>query len=153
MAGTVAGIVRRPPWPVVAAVVLGCTGIAVAATPGPAPERGPSDAVLALFAARADASCADYVAATTPFFRGDMYLGSATCDEFAEEAAAHAARGPVLLVVEGVVVVDVDTAEVEVVEHYRAGTDEEYAISMAYRTQLVDGAWAVDHVDLTVLPD
>ena len=151
--GTVDGTVRRPPWPVVVAVVLGCAGVAVSATPGPAPEHGPADAVLALFAARADASCADYVAATTPFFRGDTYLGSATCDDVAREAAEHAGRGPFRATVESVVRVDADTAEVEVVERYRVGTDEEYAVVMAYRTQLVDGAWAVDHVDLTVLPD
>lgn len=137
-----------------AAIAAGCVGVAVAVTPWPEPEpeleQGPADAVRALFDARADASCADYVATTTEFFRNDMYLGSATCDDFAEEVAAYAARGPVRIEVASVVVVDVDTAAVEVVERYRVGHDDEYELRMAYRTQLVDGAWAVDHVDLTV---
>lgn len=143
----------RVPAPLVLATVLGAAGVAVAlAAPTGAPE-GPERAVLDLFAARASGSCEDYVAATTPFFRDDPYLGSPTCADVAADAAEHAARGPVEVEVVAVVQVDVDTAEVETVERYRAGTPDEYAISMAYRTQLVDGRWAVDHVDLTVLPD
>jgi hypothetical protein len=144
---------RRVPVPPVLAGALGVAGVVVAlAVPARAPEA-PARAVLDLFAARASGSCADYVATTTPFFRNDPYLGSPTCADVAADAAELAARGPFEVEVVGLVQVDVDTAEVETVERYRVGTAEEYAIAMAYRTQLVDGAWAVDHVDLTVLPD
>ena len=109
--------------------------------------------VLDLLAAREQGSCEDYVAATTAFFRNDAYLGAPTCADVAAEAAEYAALRPVTVDVVSVVRVDVDTAEVETVERFRVGTDDEYAIAMAYRTLLADGAWAVDHVDLTILPD
>lgn len=143
---------RRPvPWPPVAAAALGVLGVVVAVAAPGGPD-GPQGAVLDLHAARERGSCADYVAATTEFFRNDAYLGAPTCEDVAAEAAQHAALSPVEVQVVSVVRVDVDTAEVETVERFRVGTEDEYAIAMAYRTLLVDGAWAVDHVDLTVLP-
>lgn len=143
---------RRPlPWPPVVAAALGVLGVVVAlAAPG-GPD-GPQGAVLDLHAAREHGSCEDYVAATTEFFRNDAYLGAPTCDDVAAEAARYAALGPVEVQVMSVVRADVDTAEVETVERFRGGSEDEYAIAMAYRTLLEDGAWAVDHVDLTVLP-
>jgi hypothetical protein len=129
-----------------AVVLAGCTG-------GQGSEPEPADAVIALFDARRDGSCDAYVETTTDFFRNDMYLGSATCDDFADEADAFAERGPVQVDVESDLQVDVDTSQVEVVETYRAGTDDEFAIVMAYRVQLEDGVWKVDHADLTVLRD
>lgn|GEM_PF-6298311 len=139
--------------PLATAVALVVAGAAACAPrpgdPEPAPE--PADAVTALFDARRDGSCDAYVATTTTFFRDDVYLGSATCDAFATEAAEYADRGPVRVVIESQVQLDVDTAEVEAVETYGAGTSDEYSIVMAYRVQLDDGTWKVDHVDLTVL--
>jgi len=144
---------RRPvPWPPALAVVLGVLGTVVALV-GPDGRHGPERAVLELLAAREHGSCAEYVSATTPFFRNDAYLGAPTCEDVAAQAARYAALRPVEVEVVGVVRVDVDTAEVETVERYLAGTDDEYAIAMAYRTVLTDGAWRVDHVDLTILPD
>lgn len=144
---------RRPvAWPPVVAAALGVLGVVVA-TVAPGGRHGPEDAVLDLLAAREQGSCEDYVAATTAFFRNDAYLGAPTCEDVTAEAAEYAALRPVTVDVVSVVRVDVDTAEVETVERFRVGTDEEYAIAMAYRTLLADGAWAVDHVDLTILPD
>lgn len=145
--------------PPVVAGILGVAGIVVAllgpSGAGEAPQvaDGPARAVLDLFAARESGSCEDYEATTTAFFRNDAYLGSPTCADFTAYAEDYAARGPVEVEVVSTVQVAADMAEVETVERYRAGTDGEYAIAMAYRTLLVDGAWAVDHVDLTVLPD
>lgn len=142
----------RVPWPPVAAAALGILGVVVALAAPSRPE-GPAGAVLDLADAREAGSCEAYVATTTAFFRNDAYLGSPTCADVVAEAAVLAARSPVEVEVTSVVRVDEDTAAVETVERYRVGTDDEYAIAMAYRTLLVDGAWAVDHVDLTVLPD
>lgn len=142
---------RQLPWPPVVAAALGVLGVVVAVA-APGRPDGPQGAVLDLHAARDHGSCEDYVATTTEFFRNDAYLGAPTCEDVAAEAAEYAALAPVVVEVVSVVRVDVDTAEVETVERYRVGTDDEYAISMAYRTLLADGAWAVDHVDLTVLP-
>lgn len=138
--------------PPLVAAALGVLGVVVALA-APDGRGGPQDAVLDLLAAREQGSCEDYVAATTAFFRNDAYLGAPTCEDVAAEAAEYAALRPVTVDVVSVVRVDVDTAEVETVERFRVGTDEEYAIAMAYRTLLADGAWAVDHVDLTILPD
>jgi hypothetical protein len=118
----------------------------------PGGRHGPEDAVLEMLAARERGSCEDYVAATTAFFRNDAYLGAPTCADVAAEAAEYAALRPRAVEVMSVVRVDVDTAEVETVERFRVGTDDEYAIAMAYRVQHAGDAWAVDHVDLTVLP-
>ena len=129
-------------------------GIVQAGHGGPAGAPGPADpaaAVLALFAARDEASCEAYAATTTQFFRDDAYLGSSTCEAFAAEAAEHAALAPVRVRIESVVRVDVDTAQVEAVETYRAGTSREYRLGMAYRVRHEGDAWRVDHVDLTVL--
>ena len=145
--------VVRAPWPPLLAAALGVAGVLVALLIHPGETRGPADAVLDLMAARVSGSCADYVATTTALFRNDMYLGSATCDDFAVEAAEHAGREPVVVEVASVVVVDAAMAEVETLERYRQGAPDEYAVAMAYRTRLVDGVWLVDHVDLTVLPD
>lgn len=142
---------RALPWPPAAAVALGVIGVVVALVAPHGPDQ-PEDAVLDLHAAREHGSCEDYVAATTPFFRNDAYLGAPTCADVAAESADYAALGPVAVEIVSVVRVDTDLAEVEAVERYRAGSDDEYAIAMAYRTRLVDGAWAVDHVDLTILP-
>ncbi|GEN78724.1 hypothetical protein [Actinotalea fermentans] len=148
---------RVVPWPPAAASALGVLGVVVAlAGPHgsgvPGGQDGPERAVLDLVVAREQGACDDYVASTTPFFRDDPYLGAPTCEDVAAQAARYAALGPVEVEVVGTVHVDVDTAEVETVERFRVGTDDEYAIALAYRTRLVDGVWAVDHVDLTVLP-
>lgn len=142
---------RWVPWPPAAAAALGVLGVVVAVAAPGGPD-GPRGAVLDLHAAWERGSCEDYVAATTEFFRNDAYLGAPTCEDVAAEAAEYAALGPVDVEVMSVVRVDVDTAEVETVERFRVGSEGEYAIAMAYRTLLTDGAWAVDHVDLTVLP-
>lgn len=142
---------RRVPWPPVVAATLGALGVVVAVAAPGGPD-GPAGAVLDLLDARERGSCGDYVATTTEFFRTDAYLGAPTCADVAAEAAEYAALSPVEVEVVSVVRVDVDTAEVETLERYRVGADDEYAIAMAYRTLLVDGSWAVDHVDLTVLP-
>lgn len=148
---------RPVPWPPVVAAVLGVLGVAVAVlAPGGEDRQDrhdrPEDAVLNLFAARDRGSCEDYVATTTPFFRNDAYLGAPTCEDVADEAAEYAALRPVEVEVVSVVRVGADTAEVETVERYRAGTDGEYAVAMAYRAKRAGDVWAVDHVDLTVLP-
>lgn len=132
-------------------LVLGGAGIGLANLLPADDPPDPADAVTTLFAARRDGSCEQYIATTTAFFRHDAYLGSATCEAFASEVAEHASVGPVRVRIESQVQLDVDTAEVEAVETYRAGTADEYSIVMAYRVQLEDGAWKVDHVDLTVL--
>lgn len=139
--------------PLAVAGTLTVAGVLVAVLAPTGAPQGPARAVLDLWAARESGSCADYVATTTPFFRNDPYLGSPTCADVEADAAGYAARGPIEVEVTGVVQVDTDTAEVETVERYRVGSAEEHAIVMAYRTQLVGGAWAVDHADLTVLPD
>ena len=118
---------------------------------GPAGSAEPEDAVHALFAAGGDGSCEAYAATTTEFFREDLYLGAATCEDFAAEAAEYATLRPVRVRVESVARIDVDTAQVEVVETYREGTPEEYRLGMAYRVTLTDDGWRVDHRDLTVL--
>ncbi len=142
-------------WPLAVAAALAALGMVVALVVPHGSEDGedPQDAVLALVAARESGSCTGYVAATTAFFRNDPYLGAPTCEDVQVQSARYAALHPVEVEVVGVVQVDADTAEVETVERFRVGTDDEYAITLAYRTLLVDGAWAVDHVDLTVLPD
>lgn len=142
---------RRLRAPLALAIVaLGVVGVVLATHRGSGGQE-PADAVTALFDARRDGSCADYVTTTTAFFRNDAYLGSPTCEDFAAEAAELAGQEPVRVHVESSTQVDVDTTEVEVVETYRAGTADEYTRVMAYRVQLEDGAWKVDHVDLTVL--
>lgn len=142
------------PWPPAVAAALAALGVVVAlvAPHGSNDRDDPQDAVLALVAARESGSCTDYVAATTPFFRDDPYLGAPTCEDVQVQSARYATLHPVDVEVVGVVQVDADTAEVETLERFRVGTDDEYAIMLAYRTLLIDGVWAVDHVDLTVLP-
>ncbi len=142
---------RHVPWPPVVAGGLAVLGVVVAVAAAGGPD-GPERAVLDLAAAREDGSCARYVAATTPFFRNDPYLGSPTCEDVAADAARLAELGPLRVEVIAVVAVDEDIAEVETVERYRVGTDDEYAIALAYRTLLTPAGWAVDHADLTVLP-
>lgn len=140
---------------VAAALTLAVAGAAVLLWPdAPKAAATPGEAVTMLFRAFQTRSCAEFFASTTPRHQSDPYVQITDCAEFSAAADDFAALGDSSLEVTAVVPVgDEASAQVEALETYRAGSAGEYRRVIAYRVLLVDGAWRVDHFDLTVLPD
>lgn len=139
---------------VAAASTVALAGAAVLLWPDVPPRAAtPGEAVTLLFRAYQTGSCTDFFATTTPRHQGDAYVQVTDCAQFAATAEAFATLGDTSLEVTAEVPVGEASAQVEALETYQIGTPEEYRRVIAYRVLLIDGAWRVDHFDLTVLPD
>lgn len=139
---------------VTAALTVAAAGAAVLLWPDAPPRAAtPGEAVTVLFRAFQTRSCADFFASTTPRHQGDPYVRIADCSDFSAAADDFAALGDSSLEVTAEVRVGDESAQVEALETYQGGTAGEYRRVIAYRVLLVDGAWRVDHFDLTILPD
>lgn len=139
---------------VAAALTLAAAGAGILLWPDSPPRLDtPAEAVVTLFRSFQTRSCADFFASTTPRHQADPYVQITDCAQFASSAEVFATLGDSSVEVTAVVPVGADTAQVEALETYQIGTADEYRRVISYRVNLVDGAWRVDHFDLTVLPD